>query len=318
MPDNSDILYPPITPFLTDFLKTEDGHEIYYEVSGNENGVPVVYLHGGPGAGTSPQCRQFFDPKHYKIILFDQRGCGKSKPLGALKNNTTSHLIKDMEAIRETLKIDKWHLFGGSWGSTLSIAYAIAHPEKCISLILRGIFLMRQSEIDWFLDHMKQFFPDAFEKLKSIVPDESQDDILNFYYQKLLNGTDEEKILFGTYWVEYESKCAHLIPEPVHFNTDKKRLNAWAMALLETHYFLNNKFETDNYLLENIDKIKHIPATAIQGRYDIICPNISAYELSKAWRELDLIMVNTGGHSSNDRSICEGLLKATEKSKHIN
>ena len=220
MTKNNDILHPSIRPYLTDYLHTSDGHEIYYEVSGNENGVPIILVHGGPGGATSPEHRRFFDPKHYKIILFDQRGCGKSRPFGALKNNATYFLIKDMEALREKLSIEKWHLFGGSWGSTLSIAYAITYPDRCLSLILRGIFLMRQSEIDWFTNEMGAFFPDALEKLKKPIPKEEHNDLLNAYYKRLKFGTHEEKIECGVAWVAYESACAHLIPEPSHFNTE--------------------------------------------------------------------------------------------------
>lgn len=317
MSQNDDILYPPIRPYDMGHLDVGDGHQIYWEVSGNPKGVPIVLFHGGPGAGTSPQQRRFFDPKHYKIILFDQRGSGQSRPLGSLEHNNLQAIIEDIEKLREYLHIQAWHVFGGSWGSTLALCYGIAHPNQCLSFIIRGIFLMRAHEINWFIHGMGKFFPEAREEFLSMLSPKEQKDILNNYYKKLTQAPDEKRLKVGEAWCRYEGSCAYLKPKRQAFTTEAQRQKALAMARIEAHYFLHQQFDNDNYIIDNISRLKHISATAIQGRYDVICPPETAIELAKAWPELDLILVDEGGHSSGDRNICKALIEATNKARHL-
>lgn len=306
-------LYPPIAALESGFLKVDDTHEIYWEYSGNPKGVPILFVHGGPGGGTAPKHRQFFDPKHYKIIMFDQRGCGKSKPFGELKNNTTQHLVDDIEKLREFLKIEKWHVFGGSWGSTLSLTYAIQHPERCMSLIVRGIFLMRQREIDFFMNGMKNFFPKEHKQFADFIPEEERHDLLGAYYKRLNCGDKETELAAGVKWSAYESSCSFLIPRaPVE--SPEADL---AIARLEAHYFLYNKFNPESYILDNIDKIRRIPGMILQGRYDVVCPPISAYDLHEKWPEADFNIINDSGHASSDPAMQAALVSATEKMKDL-
>lgn len=308
--------FPPIEPYSSGFLDVDDTHSLYWEQSGNPDGVPIVFVHGGPGGGSNPKCRRFFDPSHYRIILFDQRGCGKSQPFGSLENNTLPHLIGDMNALRQRLNIDQWHVFGGSWGSTLSLAYAQSHPESCISLILRIIFLCEQDELHWFLYGMGKFFPEAYERFLSPIPHDERDNLLHAYYGRLTSENEQLAIDTAQYWANYEGACAHLLPQNRKRDKDE-RLHNLALARIEAHYFLHQAIPPENSLLHGIDKIRHIPATIIHGRYDMICPIETAHKLHKAWPEADYIIVPDAGHSSADPSLLSRLIEATENAKTI-
>lgn len=311
-------MYPPIEPLETGFLAVDDPHRIYWEVSGNPDGAPVIVLHGGPGGGSSAGVRRFFDPDHYRIIQFDQRGCGQSTPLGCLKNNTTDKLIDDINDLAEFLDIKRFHLFGGSWGSTLALAYAQNHPEKCLSLALRGIFLMQQSEIDWFMNDMGAFFPDAYDEFSSLFPDISDKERLEKYYAALTGDDEALKDQAARYWSRYEAACCALIPDIDLINSCNDAKAAYPISLMETHYFLHNHFTPDDALLRNVDRIRNIPAVIVQGRYDAVCPPKTAWELVKKWPEADYQLIDDAGHSSREPGIARALLDAMERFKSIN
>lgn len=312
------ILYPEIEPTHSGMLKTKDGlHEIYWEVSGNPKGVPVMVLHGGPGGGSSPSGRRFFDPEHYLIIQHDQRGCGKSQPFGSLQNNTTTDLIKDINHLAEHLKIKRFHVFGGSWGSTLSLAYAHAHPDRCLSLTLRGIFMMRQSEIDWFMTGMNNFFPDAFAEFARLFPDSAPDDLLETFYNALTGDDKDLRARAAVAWSRFEASCCTLLPNDKMLSGCDNQALAYPISLLEAHYFIHNKFTPDDALLQNVDRIRHIPARIIQGRYDVVCPPKSAWELKQAWPEAELFIIPDAGHSSMEPGIAAALIESMNHFKHI-
>lgn len=310
-------LFPPISPYSTGFIEVNDIHSLYWEQSGNPDGVPILLLHGGPGAGATATHRRFFDPDHYRIIIFDQRGAGRSTPLGCLEDNSLYELVDDMEAIRQRLNIDKWHLFGGSWGSTLALAYGQKHPDRCISMILRGIFLLEQAEVDWFLYGMKMVFPEAWEQFAAVIPEEQHDDLLRAYHERLISPEDKERMEAAIAWSLYEGACSSLLPNYETITTDEQKSHALALGRLESHYFLNHVIPAENSLLNDIDKIRHIPATIIQGRYDIICPIHTAHRLHNVWPEADYIVVPDGGHSALDPAIRSRLIEATENARTI-
>jgi proline iminopeptidase len=304
------MLYPPITPYASGMMDTASLHRIYWETSGNPDGIPVLFVHGGPGSGTSPRQRQFFDPARYRIILFDQRGSGRSTPHGELADNTTPHLLADMEALRCELGIESWLVFGGSWGSTLTLAYAEAHPERCRGLVLRGIFLCRKSEIDWFLDGIRAFFPEAQRQLAEFIPANERDDLLIAYHQRLLNPDPAVHQPAAYQWATFEASCSMLLPNPelvAAFGRDKAALS---LARIEAHYFVNNIFLPDNSLLANVGRIRHIPAIIVQGRYDALCPIVSADELARAWPEARYVVVADAGHSAFEPGITRELVAA--------
>lgn len=313
-------LYPPLNQFDTGRLKVDDIHTLYYEQSGNPQGVPVVFLHGGPGAGSAPKHRQFFDPRHYRIVIFDQRGAGNSTPQGELRQNTTAHLVADIEVLREHLGIDRWHVFGGSWGSTLAIAYAIRHPDRVLSMTMRGIFLMRQSEMDHFLYGMRTIFPEAWENLVAPLSSAERSDILGTYYRLLTDSDPKIHMPAARRWSAYECACLRLIPEaPIPeakaakaTENNDSDIYAYAIARLECHYFVHNRFEPENYLLDNIGKIRHIPCVIVQGRYDVICPPVTAYDLHKHWPEARFIIVPDAGHASSEPGTTSELVKAMD------
>jgi proline iminopeptidase len=308
-------LFPPITPYSQGFLSVDDIHTIYWEQSGNPDGVPILVVHGGPGAGASSIHRRFFDPDFYRIIIFDQRGAGRSHPLGSLKNNTLAHLVDDMEKLRHQLKIPRWHLFGGSWGSTLSLAYAIEHPENCIGLILRSIFLMEQSEIDWYMTGMKTIFPESWDDFARGCEDEKN--LLKSYYDRLTSSDDRIAIEAAMQWNAYESACASFFPQKETIVSDDQRYYALAMAKIEAHYFYTQAIPMGKSLLAEIDKIRKIPASIIQGRYDIICPMVSANRLHDAWPEADYVIVPDAGHSFLDPTLRTRLIEATDAAKSL-
>jgi proline iminopeptidase len=310
-------LYSPIEPFATGFLKADDIHTLYFEQSGNPTGVPVVFLHGGPGAGSNPKHRQFFDPAHYRIIVFDQRGAGQSTPAGELRRNTTSLLIDDLELLRNHLRIDRWHVFGGSWGSTLALAYAIRHPEQVLSLTLRGIFLMRQKELDHFLYGMRLIFPEAWQEFARLIPSAEQNDLLGAYYRRLTNPDPAVHLPAAKRWSAYEVACLRLLPDAEAPQEEEDLSHAYAISRIECHYFVHNKFAPDNYLLQNISKIRHIPAIIVQGRYDIVCPPVTAHELHQHWPEAEFVIVPDAGHASSEPGITAALIKATNAFRSI-
>ncbi len=311
-------LFAPITPYSNGFLKVDDTHELYWEQSGNEHGVPIVLLHGGPGAGAGPVHRRFFDPDYYRIIIFDQRGAGRSHPLGSLENNTTQHLIEDTEALRTHLKIDKWHLFGGSWGSTLALAYATKYKERCLSMTLRGIFLCEQDEIDWFLYGMRTIFPEAWDQFAAIIPENEQHNMLDAYYTRLTDEQNPEtQIEAAVRWSLYEGACSSLIPNYETITTNEQKQHALALARIEAHYFKTQKYSKKTSLLNNIDTLREIPTTIVQGRYDVICPIKTANKLHQLWPEADYIVVPDAGHSALDAPIRSRLIEAVEAAKTL-
>jgi len=310
-----DTLYPEITPNRSDMMVLDSIHTMYWEESGNPEGIPVLFLHGGPGAGTSARHRQFFDPAAYKIILFDQRGAGRSTPLGELRENTTAHLIADIECLRETLGVEQWLIFGGSWGSTLALAYAQAHATRCLGLILRGIFLCRPIEIDWFLYGMRYFFPEHWAEFAGFLPEEERHDLLANYYHRLIDPDPAVHIPAARVWSTYEGRCATLLPDESiasHFASDAVAIG---LGRIEAHYFHHRIFLPENSLLENIPAIRHLPAVIVQGRYDVCCPPMTAYELKAAWPEAEFIVAKDAGHSASEPSIQRELVRACEQFK---
>ncbi len=305
--------YPEIEVNRTGYMVLDALHTLYWEESGNPEGVPVVFLHGGPGAGATPQHRRFFDPKFYRIIIFDQRGAGRSKPLGEIIDNTTPLLVQDIERLREMLKIERWLVFGGSWGSTLGLAYAETHPERCTGLILRGIFLCRKSEIDWFLYGLKTFFPEAWYDFVAPIPKRERSDLLVAYYWRLNDPDPAVHMPAARTWSIYEGRCSTLLPNPQLINHYASDVMALGLARIEAHYFVHNIFLAENSLLNNVDKIRHIPGVIVQGRYDGVCPIISADDLHRAWPEAEYIVVPDAGHAAFEPGIRSKLVAATDK-----
>ena len=303
-------LHPFITPYASGMLETAGRHRIYWETSGNPDGIPVLFVHGGPGSGTSPVQRRFFDPARYRIVLFDQRGSGRSTPHGELADNTTPHLIADMETLRRELGIASWLVFGGSWGSTLALAYAEAHPERCRGLVLRGIFLCRKSEIDWFLHGIRALFPEVQRQLAEFIPEDERHDLLTAYYRRLVDPDPTVHQPAAHHWATFEASCSTLLPNPElvsAFGDDKRALS---LSRIEAHYFVNNIFLPDNSLLANVDRIRGIPAIIVQGRYDAVCPIVSADELARAWPEARYVIVPDAGHSAFEPGIARELVAA--------
>ncbi len=306
-------LFPPIEPYATGMLKLDGLHTIYWEQSGNAHGIPVAFLHGGPGAGATATHRRFFDPQHYRIVVFDQRGAGRSTPLGAVVDNTTEHLIADMEKLRRHLGIDRWALFGGSWGSTLGLAYAEAHPERCLGLILRGIFLCRRAEVDWFLYGMRTIFPEAWRAFAGFIPERERGDLLAAYYRRLTAPEPAIHMPAARAWSTYEGACSTLLPSPdtvAAFGEDRMALG---LARIEAHYFLHNVIPPERDLVARVERLRQIPATIVQGRYDMVCPIASADELARAWPEAEYIIVPDAGHSAMEPGIRGRLVAATER-----
>ena len=309
-------LFPPIEPYATGALRLDAIHTMYWEQSGNPAGAPIVFLHGGPGAGSTATHRRFFDPSHYRIVVFDQRGAGRSTPLGSLEANTTAHLIADLETLRQHLDIESWAVFGGSWGSTLALAYAEAHPERVRALILRGIFLCRQSEIDWFLYGMRAVFPEAWRSFSGFVPEAERNDLLDAYFRHLTDPNPAVHMQAARAWSTYEGACSTLLPSPdtvAAFGEDRMALG---LARIEAHYFRHNVIRPAEDLVARVDRIRHIPATIVQGRYDMVCPIVSADELARAWPAAEYIVVPDAGHSAMEPGIRVQLVGATERLKY--
>lgn len=298
-------------------LPLDGRHTMYWEVSGNPRGVPVVFLHGGPGAGAGPSHRQFFDPAFYRIIIFDQRGAGRSTPLGELGDNTTPHIIADMEALRRHLKVNQWLLFGGSWGSTLALAYAQAHAGKCLGLILRGIFLCRPSEIDWFLYGLKNIFPEAWREFAGHLPEGERGNILDAYYMLLTHPDPTIHMPAARKWSVYEGSCSTLLPNADLVNHFAGDVVALGLARIEAHYFKHDIFLPPDSLLANAHKLHALPGVIVQGRYDAVCPAVSAEDLHRAWPQADYRIVNDAGHSAFEPGIRSELIAATERFKRV-
>ena len=319
MPDNPRIgrqdLFPPIEPYQSGLLSLDGLHTMYWEQSGNPAGLPAVFLHGGPGAGATPTHRRFFDPAVYRIVVFDQRGAGRSTPLGETQDNTLRHLIDDIERLRVHLGIERWVVFGGSWGSTLALAYAEAHPDRCSGLVLRGIFLCRQSEIDWFLYGMRTVFPEAWRNFSSFIPEGERTDLLAAYMRRLMDPTPSVHMPAARAWSTYEGVCSTLLPSPdtvAAFGEDRMALG---LARIEAHYFRHHVIKPANDLVAHVDRLRDVPAIIVQGRYDMVCPAISADELHRAWPGAQYVVVPDAGHSAMEPGIRAELVAATERMK---
>ncbi|SDK54959.1 prolyl aminopeptidase Serine peptidase. MEROPS family S33 [Methylophilus rhizosphaerae] len=309
-------LYPECTPFHHELFAVSSGHTLYVEQCGNPAGVPVIFLHGGPGSGCNPAQRRFFDPAHYHIILFDQRGCGRSQPAGETQDNTTQALVADIEAIRKHLNIQRWHVFGGSWGSTLGLAYATQHPEPVISLTLRGIFLSRPHEINWFLGQVAIFFPEAWQKLLQDVPADQQEHILEYYANLVFQSDTAISIPAAIRWNAFESSIMSLHPKEDSSTIDGP--TELARARVQIHYIRHLCFVDGDQLLQlAASTLRHIPATLVQGRYDMVCPPQTAWELAHAMPQAQFVMVPDAGHSAMEPGTCQALLAATEQYKTL-
>lgn len=312
-------LYPPLQPYRDGMLDVGDGQQLYWEESGNPDGKPVVFLHGGPGGGTTPAHRQFFDPAAYRIVLFDQRGCGRSVPHIAdgadLATNTTWHLVADIERLRTQLGIERWQVFGGSWGSTLALAYAQTHPERVTEMVLRGVFLLRRKEIDWYYNGAAGFvYPDEWEKYLAPIPEHERDGDLVAAYHRLLASPDPEvAAVAAVAWSCWEGATSSLLPQPDRVEEAADPRFALAFARIENHYFVNGGFLSDGQLLRDIDRIAHIPAVIVQGRHDIVCPPVSAWDLHRAWPGSRLHLVPDAGHAAAEPGTTHHLIEATDE-----
>ncbi|WP_081426639.1 prolyl aminopeptidase [Sorangium cellulosum] len=308
-------LYPEIEPYRAGRLRVSEVHEIYFEESGNPRGKPVIFVHGGPGGGTEPRQRRFFDPAAYRIVLFDQRGCGKSTPYACLEENTTWHLVADMEALREHLGIERWQVFGGSWGSTLSLAYAERHPARVTELVLRGIFLLRKQELEWFYQRgASALFPDAWEEYFAFIPEAERGDLLTAYHQRLTSPDPEVQRRAARAWSVWEGRTSCLFTNPELVAKTAGHDFALAFARIECHYFMNKGFfTTETQLLDDVHRIRHIPTVIVQGRYDVVCPAESAWALHRAFPEADLRIVADAGHSAMEPGILHELVEATDR-----
>jgi proline iminopeptidase len=319
MPDNPRIsrqdLFPPIEPYQSGMLALDGLHSMYWEQSGNPPGIPAVFLHGGPGAGATATHRRFFDPAVYRIVVFDQRGAGRSTPLGETHDNSLKHLVADIERLRVHLGIERWLVFGGSWGSTLALAYSQAFPARCLGLVLRGIFLCRQSEIDWFLYGMRAIFPEAWRAFASYIPEAERGDLLEAYFKRLMDPAPSAHLPAARAWSTYEGVCSTLLPSPdtvAAFGEDRMALG---LARIEAHYFRHHVIAPEDDLVHRVGAIREIPAIIVQGRYDIVCPIVSADELRRAWPEAHYVIVPDSGHSAMEPGIRAELVAATERMK---
>ena len=307
-------LYPPFDANASGMLEVGDGHTLYWEESGNPHGVPVLFVHGGPGAGSAPTYRRFFDPRFWRIVLFDQRGCGRSLPHASVEANTTPALVADMERLRQMLGIERWVLFGGSWGSTLALAYGQTHPERALAFVLRGVFLCRPSEIDWFMTGMGTFFPEAYERFAAHVAADPGP-ALQAWYGRLTDPDPAVHLPAARLWCGYEEACARLVPRAGLGDADGAA--ALAMARLECHYMVHDGFLEPDQLLRDVGRIRHLPGIIVQGRYDMVCPPVSAHDLARAWPAARLTMVPDAGHSAMEPGIRQALVAAMEGLKAV-
>ncbi|MFO1320051.1 MAG: prolyl aminopeptidase [Burkholderiales bacterium] len=310
-------LYPDLPAHRSGMLPLDVHHVMYWEESGNPRGIPVLFLHGGPGAGASPAHRRFFDPGAYRIVIFDQRGAGRSTPLGELRDNTTPHLIADIERLRAFLGVEQWLVFGGSWGSTLALAYGEAHPERCLGFVLRGIFLCRRPEIDWFLYGLRSVFPEIWDRFARYIPEDERNDLLAAYRRRLEDPDPAVHLPAARHWSLYEGACSTLLPSEEalrHFGDD---VVALGLARIEAHYFAHDIFLPENSLLDRIDRVRHLPAVIVQGRYDMVCPAVTAFDLKTSWPEAHFQLVHDGGHSAWEPGVRARLVAATEHFKTV-
>jgi len=312
---NREHFFPPIEPYQTGNLPLDSEHVMYWEQSGNPDGLPAVFLHGGPGAGATPVHRRFFDPSAWRVVIYDQRGAGRSRPQGSLEANTTQHLVADLERLREHLGIEKWLVFGGSWGSTLALAYGEAYPERCLGFVLRGIFLGTGRELDWFLYGMRTVFPDIWSRLVEPLDAAERGDILAAYHRRLMNPDKAVHMPAARAWSAYEGACSTLLPSPETVAAFSGDSLAHSLARIEAHYFVNDLFLGDDELLAGIDRIRHLPGVIVQGRYDMVCPIVTANALHEAWPEADYVVIPDAGHSAMEPGIRAALVRATERLK---
>lgn len=308
-------LYPPIEPYRSGMLRVDGRHTIYWEESGHPEGVPVIFLHGGPGSGSAPYHRRFFDPAYWRIVIFDQRGAGRSRPSGDVTDNTTAHLIADIEKLRRHLGISRWLVFGGSWGATLALAYGERFAERCLGFVLRGVFLARPRELSWFLGGMATVFPEAWRAFLKHLPPEERQDPARHYYARLMNENPDIHMPAARAWVRYETACSTLLPPTRNDGSPNYGRQTLALARIEAHYFVNTMFLDDNQLLDNIDTITHLPCAIVQGRYDIVCPIVTADTLARAWPGCSYTIGDDAGHSALEPALCKGLVEAVEGMK---
>jgi len=306
-------LFPDISPFETGFLPVSGGHVLYWEQVGAPRGQPVLFLHGGPGAGAGAVHRRFFDPAHWRVVIFDQRGAGRSRPLGELRDNTTPQLVADIEVLRRHLGIDSWLLFGGSWGSTLALAYAQAHPERVAGCVLRGVFLGRESEVDWFLHGLRRVFPDAWGSFADHLPPAERGDILGAYLARLTDPDPAIHMPAARAWSQYEGSCSTLLPAPDTVASFAQDRSALGLARIEAHYFAHGLFLPPGGLLAHMHRVAHVPAEIIQGRYDMVCPPETAFDLAAAWPKARLTIIPDAGHSALEPGVRTALVSAVER-----
>ena len=305
--------YPPIEPFDSGYFQADQPHELYYEQCGNPDGDPVWFLHGGPGAGCTPFDRCFFDPEHFRIILLDQRGSGRSKPVGDLTDNNMSATVRDIEQLRELLGIDRWHVFGGSYGSTISMFYAQEKPERCKTLVLRGIWTLRREEIDWWLYQIRMIQPELWNDFAGFIPEEERGDLLEAYWKRMTGDDRDLALQAAKHWAIYETAACTLLPNPEFVSHFEDPDTAWAVARLEAHYFRNETLQPDSLLLDRVERIRHIPAFAVHGRYDIVCSVKNLIDLAAVWPELDYVISPDSGHSSHEPGITRELVAAMDR-----
>lgn len=307
------VLYPPIKPYKRHQLKVSDTHELYVDEAGDPAGIPILFVHGGPGGACDASSRRFYDPAIYRIITFDQRGCGRSTPHGSLEENTTADLIADMELIRETLSVEKWVLFGGSWGSTLSLLYAIEYPHRVLAMVLRGIFLCRKADIDWlYQDGANRIFPDYWEDFVRAIPESERGNLVAAYHARLTGSDELARMAAARAWSAWEGNCSKLRPSPETLAKFTKPHNALALSRIEAHYFLNGGFVEPNHILANADALKGIPGRIIHGRYDMVCPLENAQALHKVWSDSELHIVRDAGHSASEPGNVDALIHAVQ------
>jgi proline iminopeptidase len=309
----AEVLFPEIEPYDAGTLALDRVHTMHWEACGNPRGIPLVFLHGGPGGGSLPHHRRFYDPAVYRIVLYDQRGCGRSQPAASLVDNTTAHLVDDLERLRETLRIERWVVFGGSWGSTLALAYAQAHPARVLGLVLRGIFLASPGEIDWFMRGMRHVFPEAHRAFEGFLPPAERADVLGSYYRRLTDPDRAVHLPAALAWDRYESACSTLLPQTDAAGKFDSEAAALAIARIEAHYFVHGAFLREGELLDNVPRIRHLPCAIVQGRYDIVCPPVTADALALAWPEAEYVVVPDAGHSVREPGISRELVAAVRR-----
>jgi proline iminopeptidase len=308
-----DTLYPTCLPRASGMLALDARHTMHWEECGNPNGIPVLFVHGGPGGGSLPHHRRFYDPSFWRIVLYDQRGAGRSTPAAELTDNTTQHLVEDIERLRAHLRIERWLLFGGSWGSTLALVYAQAHPDRVLGLVLRGVFLASRAEVHWFIEGMQRFFPDAWREFAHHLPPAERADILGHYHRRLTDPDPRIHAPAAQAWDRYESTCSTLLPKPGSAARPEGDIGALAIARIEAHYFVHDSFLAPDQILDRLPRIRHLPCTIVQGRYDVICPPVSAAALARAWPEAEFIVVPDAGHSVREPGTARELVAAVQR-----